>query len=260
VISPRPGPLGDMHRFDDDAWHQTHAWPDRAIADLADRQRTMVTTAQLRELGITSRAIGKALARGRLHGVHHGVYSLVLRRSRPAFAAEQAALLACGARAVLSHHTAAVIHGLRAADRPGAAADQSREAHRGPGPPPPSPRNPAPQAAARPRASLRRHLVARRGPAARRHPPSRPARTRGQRRLRRLRPGPAVARAPGRRRVRLHAIPLRACRLPRRPDPPQRAHRPRPSPGPAHHQPPDHRRAGAGDRLDRARARPGRLR
>ena len=73
----------------------------------------MLTTAQLRQLGVAPRTIGKALARGRLHAVHHGVYSLVLLRARPPLAAEQAGLLACGPRALLSHATAARLHGLR---------------------------------------------------------------------------------------------------------------------------------------------------
>jgi len=41
------------------------------------------------------------------------VYSVVLPQARPPFAAEQAALLACGPTAVLSHESAARVHGLR---------------------------------------------------------------------------------------------------------------------------------------------------
>jgi hypothetical protein len=88
------------------------AWPDRAIGELAGRQATIVSRAQLLGLGATSRTIGAALERGRLHRIHGGVYSLVAPRARPPLAAEWAAVLACGPHAVLSHRTAAVLHGL----------------------------------------------------------------------------------------------------------------------------------------------------
>ena len=91
----------------------THAWPDRDIAELAGRQRTMITTAQLLGLGVRPRTVGTALSRGRLHRVHRGVHSLVPARAWPRFAIEQAALLAAGPDAVLSHQSAALLHGLR---------------------------------------------------------------------------------------------------------------------------------------------------
>jgi very-short-patch-repair endonuclease len=88
-------------------------WPDRAVGELAGRQRTLITRRQLLDLGASADAIDRALRRGRLHRVHHGVYSLVPQSARPPLAAEQAALLACGPTAVLSHHSAARVHGLR---------------------------------------------------------------------------------------------------------------------------------------------------
>jgi very-short-patch-repair endonuclease len=88
-------------------------WPHRAIAKLAARHFTIVTNQELRELGLDRRTITRALRRGQLFEVHRGVYSLSLPRARPPHAAEQAALLACGPRAVLSHHTAARLHQLR---------------------------------------------------------------------------------------------------------------------------------------------------
>jgi very-short-patch-repair endonuclease len=97
-----------------DGWDENHAWPDRAIAELAARQQTIVAHAQLRALGAKPRTIAAARARGRLHPVHHGVSSLVPPSARPPLAAEHAALLACGPTAVLSHHTAANLHGLHA--------------------------------------------------------------------------------------------------------------------------------------------------
>jgi very-short-patch-repair endonuclease len=88
-------------------------WRYREVAALAARQFTIVANAQLRELGIDRRTITRALVRGALHEVHRGVYSLVPEPARPLLAAEQAAVLACGPRAVLSHQTAARIHGFR---------------------------------------------------------------------------------------------------------------------------------------------------
>lgn len=92
---------------------QPNVWPDRAIAELAARQRTMVTRRQLLALGLSPDAIDRALRRGRLHRVHAGVYSLVPAGARPPLAAEQAAILACGPTAVLSHYCAARVEGLR---------------------------------------------------------------------------------------------------------------------------------------------------
>jgi predicted transcriptional regulator of viral defense system len=96
-----------------------HAWPDAAISAIAGRQRTMITREQPLALGVRPATISTALGRGRLHRLHHGVYSLVVAAARPAGAAEQAALLACGETAALSHQTAAHAHGLRVAAAPG---------------------------------------------------------------------------------------------------------------------------------------------
>ena len=65
-----------------------------------------MTRRQLLELGVSRQAITRALARGRLYPIHRGVYSLVARAALPALALEQAAILACGPSAVLSHETA----------------------------------------------------------------------------------------------------------------------------------------------------------
>jgi very-short-patch-repair endonuclease len=87
-------------------------WPDAAIAALAAGQQTIIDSAQLRELGVSSSAVDRALRRGRLHRVHRGVYSLVPAHGRPPFAGEHAAVHAGGPRAVLSHATAARLHGI----------------------------------------------------------------------------------------------------------------------------------------------------
>jgi very-short-patch-repair endonuclease len=84
---------------------------DAEVAGLAGRQRTIVSHEQLIALGCGRRLIGRWVARGRLHVVFDGVYS-VLAGELPPLAREQAALLACGERAFLSHETAAAIWGL----------------------------------------------------------------------------------------------------------------------------------------------------
>jgi very-short-patch-repair endonuclease len=57
--------------------------------------------------------IGRALQRGRLHRMHQGIYSLVPFPALPPLAAEHAAILACGDNALLSHHSAAAVWGIR---------------------------------------------------------------------------------------------------------------------------------------------------
>lgn len=91
-------------------------WPDAEIAELAARQQTIISHAQLRHLDVSASAIDRARRRGRLHRVHRGVYSLVLAAARPMLAAEHAALLVCGQDSVLSHDSAAFL--LKLGDRP----------------------------------------------------------------------------------------------------------------------------------------------
>src|ERR1051325_4586792 len=86
---------------------------ERAISGVAGRQRALVTRAQLRELGIGRRAIDYAIARGRLHPIHQGIYSLVPFAVLPPLALELAAVLACGDGALVSHRSAAAVWGLR---------------------------------------------------------------------------------------------------------------------------------------------------
>jgi very-short-patch-repair endonuclease len=85
---------------------------DEAVAALAAAQRTIVSRQQLIALGCGKRQVAHWANRGRLQVVFHGVYSVV-RGELPPLAREQAALLACGERAFLSHLTAAFIWGLR---------------------------------------------------------------------------------------------------------------------------------------------------
>ncbi len=89
-----------------------HTGRDAIIAALAGRQHGVVARRQLIAAGLTKRVIDAALAAGRLHLLHRGVYAVghaVLTRQ----ARWMAAVLACGDRAVLSHADAAALLGLR---------------------------------------------------------------------------------------------------------------------------------------------------
>jgi predicted transcriptional regulator of viral defense system len=77
---------------------------DELIEQLAAGQLGLVTRAQLRERGITQRAIATRVQAKRLRRLHRGVYRvgpLVAPHAR-----ELAAVLACGPYAVLSHRSA----------------------------------------------------------------------------------------------------------------------------------------------------------
>ncbi|MFL5892400.1 MAG: type IV toxin-antitoxin system AbiEi family antitoxin domain-containing protein [Solirubrobacterales bacterium] len=76
------------------------------MAALAGKQHGVVARWQLLDAGITARQIRLRLTSGRLHEIHRGVY-LVGHTVRPPLATEQAALLACGKQATLSHRSAA---------------------------------------------------------------------------------------------------------------------------------------------------------
>ena len=86
---------------------------DERLAKLASRQHGVVSLGQLRKLGLTASGVRGRVEIGRLHTVHRAVYSLVpvnlLGRNGRAIAA----VLACGPGAVLSHRSAAALHGLR---------------------------------------------------------------------------------------------------------------------------------------------------
>jgi predicted transcriptional regulator of viral defense system len=87
---------------------------DPAVAELAERQHGVVSTAQLYAAGVAQGAVELRVRRGRLHQVHRGVYAVgqsrLTQRGRM-----WAAVLACGGAdaAVLSHRTAAAAWDLR---------------------------------------------------------------------------------------------------------------------------------------------------
>lgn len=77
---------------------------DAAIRALAARQHGVVARGQLLERGVPPHAVAYRVAKGRLYALHRGVY-----RVGPVAAPlerEMAGVLACGATAVLSHHSA----------------------------------------------------------------------------------------------------------------------------------------------------------
>ncbi len=84
---------------------------DRALAQLAAAQRGVLTRAQLEAAGLGRRGIAHRVAKGRLHPLFRHVF-LAGHPVPPSLARETAALLSTGPHAVLSHRTAANVHGL----------------------------------------------------------------------------------------------------------------------------------------------------
>jgi hypothetical protein len=83
----------------------------KALADLADRQHGVVSIEQLKELGYSTSAVGRAAASGHLHSIDRSVYAVGHTRLSE-LGRCFAAVFACGPGAVLSHHSAAWLHGL----------------------------------------------------------------------------------------------------------------------------------------------------
>jgi very-short-patch-repair endonuclease len=85
--------------------------PDQVVAELAARQRGVVSQAQLMEAGLTPSAISRRVAAGRLHRLHRGVYA-VGHTALPFTARLQAATLACGPQTVISSWSRAAMYAL----------------------------------------------------------------------------------------------------------------------------------------------------
>jgi len=82
------------------------------VAERAARQWGVVSLADLRACGLSDREVEGRVATGRLFRIHRGVYA-VGHANLSLHARFLAAVLACGAGAVLSHYSAAVLWGLR---------------------------------------------------------------------------------------------------------------------------------------------------
>jgi predicted transcriptional regulator of viral defense system len=82
------------------------------VAALGAGQHAVFGLDQLVRVGLSSSAVRKRAASGRLHRIYTAVYSLVPRELLTRRGHWMAAALACGPGAVVSHRTAAVLHGL----------------------------------------------------------------------------------------------------------------------------------------------------
>lgn len=78
---------------------------------LAHRQHGVVSIRQLRRLGYSHKSVGRALAAGRLHRLHHGVYA-VGHTNLSLHGRCLAAVLASGPGSLLSHYSAGWLLGL----------------------------------------------------------------------------------------------------------------------------------------------------
>jgi hypothetical protein len=94
---------------------RTHPSTDGAIVDVAAGQHAVIDLTQLYELDIGEGAIYYRVAARRLHRIHRTVYSIVPKRLLTREGHWMAAVLACGPGVVLSHRTAAALHGLLSA-------------------------------------------------------------------------------------------------------------------------------------------------
>lgn len=88
---------------------------DWLAGEIADRQHGVVSRAQLLAAGLSARVIDAAIAAGRLRPLFRGVYAVGHAVVSPDGWC-QAALLACGDRSVLGHHTACLKWDLRRGD------------------------------------------------------------------------------------------------------------------------------------------------
>jgi very-short-patch-repair endonuclease len=84
----------------------------KAVARLAEHQHGVVSTDQLRSLGLDASAVYRLSAAGWLHSLHRGVYA-VGHVKLTVGGRYMAAVLACGSDAALSHRSAADLWNLR---------------------------------------------------------------------------------------------------------------------------------------------------
>jgi predicted transcriptional regulator of viral defense system len=111
-VSPKPPNLEASHVCCLTSNKRADLPIDTLIAQLAERQHGLVTLPQLQLLGLGRSGVSRRVRSGRLHRIHRGVYAV----GRPRLTQSGhwlAAILACGSRAVLSHRSAAALHGIR---------------------------------------------------------------------------------------------------------------------------------------------------
>jgi very-short-patch-repair endonuclease len=97
----------------------------RRLGPIAAKQEGLVTTRQLRAAGLTSEAVSRWVATGRLHPVHRTVFALGRPTGGPR-ARLRAVALACGPGTLISHRSAAWLLGLREVDPAGRKIDGIR--------------------------------------------------------------------------------------------------------------------------------------
>jgi Protein of unknown function (DUF559) len=103
-------PLVSPSRFDQRRLRQER---ERELLAVAGAQHGVIALEQLRSVGLSAEAVRSRIAVGRLHAVHRGVYA-VGRPDLPVEGRWMPAVLAGGGGAVLSHRSAAALHGLLA--------------------------------------------------------------------------------------------------------------------------------------------------
>ncbi len=106
--------MGEPGRFSEEYGRfRGQPFPDAALAALGAAQWAVFTVEQLGGLGLSARTVQRRAATGRLHRLYRRVYSLVPPQLLTREGRWMAAVLACGAGAVLSHQSAAALHALR---------------------------------------------------------------------------------------------------------------------------------------------------
>src|SRR5262249_42591547 len=111
LISPRDGHAASLLRgaralFDDLFPYVRELLVEQRIAAIAGRQPGVIAAVQLLACGMSTSAISRASAAGRLHRIYRGVYA-VGHLALSLEANWQAATLSCGEGSVLSHRSAA---------------------------------------------------------------------------------------------------------------------------------------------------------
>jgi len=101
----------------------------RELADLAEAQHGVVTFRQLRQLGFSKGHISRAYEADRLRRIHRGVYAVGHARISQ-HGKCSAAVLACGAGALLSHRSAAWLWGFLSTHPKEAAVTVPSQGHR----------------------------------------------------------------------------------------------------------------------------------
>jgi predicted transcriptional regulator of viral defense system len=90
---------------------------DEGLVALAVRQYGVVSLDQLGDLGLSASAARSRAGSGRLHRIHHSVYSVVPLTLLGRDGRYMAAVLACGSDAVVSYRCAAALYEIRRTDR-----------------------------------------------------------------------------------------------------------------------------------------------